>query len=93
MVVCYILRSCNHFYYCGISKNLSRRIAQHNCGNAKSTKAHRPLSIVFVHTGTSYMQMRILEKQIKNAGVKAWYDRNVLYGKNPSTELRIRKQA
>lgn len=79
MVLCYILKGSDNYYYCGITNNIARRIAQHNTGMSKSTNKHRPLVIIFTGLFTNHMQARIMEKIIKNTGVQKWYNKNIKY--------------
>jgi putative endonuclease len=81
-ITTYILKGRKDFYYCGITKNIAKRIIQHNCGMNKSTRNYRPLVIIFTRNFTNRMQARLLEEKIKNEGVKKWYHRNVIFGKN-----------
>lgn len=73
----YILHLSNHTHYCGITKNISRRIIQHNCGMSKSTRRHRPVSIKYLKEVSSMMEARLIEKKIKGQGVTRWLHRNI----------------
>lgn len=44
----YILRSDkDNKLYIGKTKNLIKRVRQHNCGNVKATKNRRPLTLIY----------------------------------------------
>ena len=48
MYFVYVLRSTvSEFYYTGHTQNLRIRIAQHNSGKTRSTKAYVPLELVY----------------------------------------------
>lgn len=43
----YLVRCCDHTLYCGVTTDLSRRLAEHNAGTAsKYTRAKRPVRLV-----------------------------------------------
>jgi len=69
MIYLYILRLKDKTHYCGITKNISKRLIAHNYGMSKSTKHLRPLVLVYLTNRTNYMQARLLEKKIKLQGV------------------------
>ena len=51
MYTVYILKSTvKERYYVGVSKNILRRIKQHNAGYTRGTKAHRPWVILYQET-------------------------------------------
>jgi putative endonuclease len=75
----YIIKGINEFYYCGITKNISRRIIQHNLGMSNSTKNNRPFVIIYLKTYTNSLQARITEKKIKSQGVFKWYLKNIKF--------------
>jgi len=48
MYYLYILKSLTKpWHYIGITENTDKRLSQHNSGETKSTKAYRPLKIVY----------------------------------------------
>lgn len=81
MFYTYILKGQNEFYYCGITKNIDKRIIQHNRKESVSTRAYAPFTILVIRSFESRSESRILEKIIKNTGVKKWYNKNYLFSK------------
>jgi len=78
-IFCYILKLSNGTHYCGITKNIVKRFAQHMCGNCKSTRHARPVVLVWLTDFENYSLARIQEVQIKKQGVTYWYNRNVKF--------------
>lgn len=77
MIHCYILKLNNGLHYCGITKNITVRFAQHQCGMSKSTKFYRPVSLVWLEEFYSRVGAREMEKRIKKQGVTRWLIKNV----------------
>jgi predicted GIY-YIG superfamily endonuclease len=77
MVYTYILRGVDEWYYCGIAKDVTVRLQQHNNGLSTSTRHHRPLTLQFIHQSNTRAEARSLEVLIKNTGVKRWYRKYV----------------
>ena len=73
-VYVYILQLSNGRYYTGISKNLVKRLIEHNKGLSRSTKHGRPVILKYIVKFSNYKDARWLEKKIKNRGA-----RNYLY--------------
>jgi len=68
----YILKLANHSYYTGISKQLDKRINQHERGLSKSTKQHLPCQLIYFAECEGYSNARSLEKLIKNRGASRY---------------------
>lgn len=67
MAFVYILRSLKlGTYYIGSTKNISRRLKQHNSGNVTSTKYKRPFKLVFSQEFQTIQQACKVEKKIKS---------------------------
>jgi len=46
--VCYLLRCADDTLYCGISNNMTKRLAAHNAGTAaKYTRSRLPVAVVY----------------------------------------------
>lgn len=75
----YILKLEGGTYYCGITKDLERRLKEHNGGKSKSTRRNLPVQIIFTDTFDSYFEAREREKKIKLQGVGRYYRKNVLF--------------
>lgn len=64
----YLLRCKDDTLYCGVSNDLTRRLAQHNgelVGGAKYTQARRPCELVYQQACTNRSQACIREAEIK----------------------------
>ena len=67
MHVIYILRGKKDQYlYTGLTKNLRRRLREHNTGRVKPTKAHTPLEVVYVEKFKTRKEARFREKFFKS---------------------------
>ena len=63
----YVLRSEKKGrHYVGHTKNLEKRLKQHNDGKTRSLKAHLPVRVVYVEERSSKQEAYRREKQIKN---------------------------
>ncbi|MFC1787901.1 GIY-YIG nuclease family protein [Patescibacteria group bacterium] len=62
----YILRCQDDSLYTGVTKDLDRRMKQHNSGSgAKYTRAHRPCRLVWSQSGLSESGAKKEEARIK----------------------------
>lgn len=61
----YILKGVPNWHYVGFTTNVDNRLAQHNNGQVKSTKAHRPFGLFFVQVVDTKNRARDLEKFLK----------------------------
>lgn len=55
-----------NFIYVGYSKNLKQRIKQHNSGKSKSTKAYKPLKLIFYEAYPTKSDAKRREKYLKS---------------------------
>ena len=63
----YILRSKkDNSSYVGISKNPENRLKEHNAGDSKYTKGHRPYELVYKEKCSSRALARSREKYLKS---------------------------
>ena len=66
MYYLYILKSIAHnWHYIGITANLENRLAEHNSGEVKSTKAYKPLNLIYTETFINKMTARKREIHLK----------------------------
>jgi putative endonuclease len=77
MIHCYILKLNNDTHYCGITKDITKRFAQHQSGKSKSTKKYLPVNLVWLNEFYDMKSARIIEVQIKKQGVTRWLIKNV----------------
>jgi len=62
----YLVRCADNTLYCGISKDIARRIQKHNAGKgAKYTKSRLPVMLMAVSSGLSRTDALKLERSIK----------------------------
>ena len=57
-----------NLFYKGSTDNLDRRITQHNDGRVQSTKAYRPLTLVYFEAYRTEGAARLREKRVKESG-------------------------
>lgn len=63
----YILKSIKSGkYYTGSTENVIKRLAKHNRGEVKSTKAYRPWNLIYKESFLSKQEARKRELQIKS---------------------------
>jgi putative endonuclease len=55
-------------YYFGSTKDLKRRVLEHQAGKVTSTKNRLPLELVYYEAYRQLSQARYREKQVKNSG-------------------------
>lgn len=60
----------NNYIYVGISDNYTRRIKQHNFGYNKSTRPHKPFTLVYLEKFNSRILARQKEKYLKSGSGK-----------------------
>jgi putative endonuclease len=70
----------NKRIYIGQTKNIEERIAAHNNGRVKSTKAHRPWHLIAIQNVENRAEATWIEKQLKNShGMRLrWLEKNGL---------------
>ena len=75
----YILRSLkNGKYYVGSTKDVEKRLRQHNDGKTKSIKAFVPYELVYKEVYSSYSQARKRELYIKSRKSRKFIDELVV---------------
>jgi putative endonuclease len=71
----YILRSLNDgWYYVGSSVDPQRRLAEHNAGESKSTRAHRPYELAYLEQFQTLAAARRREQEIKRKKSRKYVD-------------------
>ena len=69
MYTVYIIRSrIDRRYYTGVTENIERRLAQHNSGSVRSTKAYAPYQLIRTEEYNTKTEARQHENQLKRAG-------------------------
>jgi putative endonuclease len=67
MFFVYVLKSeVDGRYYKGLTKNLEKRLKEHNSGHTKSTKAFRPWKMIFSKEFEERIEARKFEKYLKS---------------------------
>ena len=71
MWVVYIIK-CNNreWYYIGSTNDIERRLYEHNAGCVRSTKAYRPLRIVYTKEFDSEASARQYEHMLKHKRIE-----------------------
>jgi putative endonuclease len=62
----------NDEIYVGISKDVERRLVEHNLGSNRYTKAFKPWKVFYTEVHFSYLSARKREKYYKNASGKKY---------------------
>lgn len=83
MVYCYILRLSNQTHYCGMTKDLVKRLKEHQEGKSKSTKRFLPVHLIWCVRCENGNVARSWEVKIKNEGVSRWLHKNIGIGRAP----------
>jgi putative endonuclease len=60
------------FTYVGMSKDLERRLKEHNSGSSRYTKGHMPWSVIHTEYFGTWSEARIREKYLKSTRGKEW---------------------
>ncbi len=78
----YMLKSIESDYrYFGMTDNLHRRLAEHNRGDNKTTKAKRPYAMWILATCETSAEARLIEKQFKTGYGRLKADRMIADGR------------
>jgi putative endonuclease len=78
MFYVYAISSCvRNYIYVGLTDNVERRLAQHNKGENRSTKAYKPFKLILKETHETRIEARNREKYLKS-GVGKEYLRSLL---------------
>lgn len=54
-----------NYIYVGLTNDIERRLAEHNNGENRSTKAYRPFSLIFEEAFETRIEARSKEKYLK----------------------------
>ena len=77
MIYVYALKSKSRNYiYVGLTKDLKRRIIEHNAGKNKTTRAYRPFELLYDEIYSNRVEARKREKFLKS-GVGKEFLRNL----------------
>ena len=75
MWVVYIIKSEEGLIYTGITKNLEKRLREHNSGHSYYTKRGTNWKIIYTESYDSCKDARKCEKYFKNNAGKEWLRR------------------
>ena len=64
-----------NYIYVGLTNNLERRIAEHNNGENRSTKAYKPFKLIFSEQHETREKARFGEKYLKSGVGKDFLNR------------------
>jgi putative endonuclease len=74
----YVLRSQNdRRLYVGYTKNLQKRLEEHNCGRVRSTKARRPMNLIYWEGCINQQDATRSQKYLKSAWGKRYIKKRV----------------
>jgi putative endonuclease len=69
----YVLQSIKDFmFYVGFTKNINKRLNEHNNGKVESTKNRRPLKLVYWEGCLNHKDATMREKYLKTAWGKRY---------------------
>ncbi len=74
----YLLRLDNGDYYTGIADDVKERVVKHNEGGVLSTKARRPVKLVFYCAFPTKNQAVIFEKYLKSGSGQAFRNKHLI---------------
>lgn len=67
----YLLKSKNrNWYYVGSTNDLARHIREHESGKVQSTKAYRPLILIFTKDFNEEEDARMYERKLKKSRIE-----------------------
>ena len=73
----YILVRSDGTYYTGITKDISKRLHEHQSGKSKSTRNKLPVKLIYLKGNEDVKSSRQLEVHIKLRGAKRYIDKRV----------------
>ena len=77
MIIIYVLVSLkDNSTYVGMSKNIDRRLNEHNLGKSRYTKGHIPWKLVYTESRQNWLEARQKEKFFKSTQGKNWLKEN-----------------
>jgi putative endonuclease len=80
MVIVYVLLSeKDHATYVGMALDAQKRLAEHNNGKNRYTKAHMPWKIIYTETHPNCTEARIREKYLKSTAGKNWLKKFIAF--------------
>ena len=73
MIYVYVLKSVERNYiYVGMTKELTRRLKEHNNRYNKTTKTYRPFTLIHTETYSSRVEAKVKEKYFKSGSGKEY---------------------
>ncbi|MBU0712684.1 GIY-YIG nuclease family protein [bacterium] len=69
----YVLKSrVDNYHYIGHTKDISSRLIQHNYGKVRSTKAHKPYSVIYTEDYSTKSKAQQREYYLKRGEGNIW---------------------
>lgn len=65
-VVYAIVSEVGNRIYVGLTRNLTRRLKEHNSGFVRSTKSYRPWTVFYTENAVDRVEARTMEKYLKS---------------------------
>jgi len=73
MYYVYVLKSVNgNFHYIGHSEDISFRLKQHNAGKVRTSKAHRPYTLIYFEEYQTKSEAQKREYYLKRGKGNIW---------------------
>jgi len=72
MFFVYLLRCCDGSIYIGYTKNIERRIAQHNAGQVSWTRSRLPASLIYRELFSTREKAVAREEMLKSGFGRKW---------------------
>ncbi|MCX6793152.1 MAG: GIY-YIG nuclease family protein [Candidatus Falkowbacteria bacterium] len=85
----YLIQSFDGSYYTGITKDVDKRLEEHNSGKSKIIISHRPYHLVYYKKYCNYIQARKHEKWLKKKSRQ--FKSKLSLGKSFSAVLLLRR--
>ncbi len=75
----YVLYSQNHDrLYIGMTKDIDRRLKEHNSGKNRSTKAYIPWIMIYIEDFETAFEARQKEIKLKSSSGRKWIRKNLM---------------
>jgi len=75
-ITVYVIKSAkNKFRYVGITKDVEKRMKQHNNGHSKSTQNYKPFQLIYIENFQNYKEARKKEIFLKSGQGRKFLDK------------------
>jgi putative endonuclease len=78
MVIIYVLESLiTKKHYVGMTKDLDKRLREHNSGRSRFTSGHMPWKVIYTEVAKNFIEGRIREKYLKTSAGKKFIQKHL----------------